>query len=86
MIAVWKFPLALKDIAEVEMPAHAEALYVGVQGDSPFLWALVNQDAPRKTRRFRVAGTGHTLGPVGSHVGSFMLVGGALVFHVFEMP
>ncbi len=84
LTTVWKFPLPLKDLAEGEMPMYAEILYVGVQGDSAFLWAWVNPDAPRKTRRFRVSGTGHTLGAVGAHVGSFMLLGGALVFHVFE--
>ena len=82
---VWKFPLPMRDVAEVEMPAHAKVLYVGTQGNNAFLWALVDPDAPRKTRRFRVAGTGHTLGDVGAHVGAFMLLDGGLVFHVFEV-
>ena len=81
---VWKFPLPMKDIAEIEMPIGAEVLYVGTQGQGAFLWARANPDAPRKTRRFRVAGTGHTLGTVGTYIGSFMLLDGALVFHVFE--
>ena len=84
---VWKFPLPLMDVAGVEMPGGAEVIYVGAQGEGAYIWALVNPDAPRKTRTFRVAGTGHTIGvKVGAHVGSFMLLGGALVFHVFEIP
>ena len=85
-MTIWKYALPLRDLAEVSMPAHARIIHVGTQNEAPFLWAVVDPAAPHKIRHLRVAGTGHPLGNVGPYVGSFMLGGGAPVFHVFEMP
>ena len=85
-MTVWKFPLPMTNVAEVSMPTGARILYVGIQAGEPFLWAAVDPNAEAERRRVRVAGTGHGLGDVGAYIGSFMMAGGALVFHVFEMP
>lgn len=83
---VFKFDLPLEDIASIRMPRGAEVLYVAAQDGVPRVWALVNPTAPKESRNFRVAGTGHPIGKaVGRHLGSFQLHDGALVFHVFEM-
>lgn len=72
-------------------------LCVQVQGYAPYLWVIVDEQAPRdQPRRFRLAGTGHKLDVVdpsynpspdncGRYVGTFQLDGGALVFHLFEV-
>jgi hypothetical protein len=68
----------------VAMPQGAEPLCVQVQHDKAFIWARVAPENPLALHNFRVAGTGHDLGTkVGRHIGSFMLYGGDLVFHVF---
>lgn len=82
---VWKYPLRVTDHIDVPMPKDALPLFVAVQHGSPMLWCRVQPDAPMVVRRFRIAGTGHTLDDTVEHyVGSFMLAGGGLVFHVFE--
>ena len=45
---VWKYELR-PGIRKVEMPEGASLLHVGVQFDSPMLWALVDQICPSHT-------------------------------------
>ncbi len=51
---------------------------------APFIWALVDTDAPEEARVFHVRGTGHPADALGRYVGTFQIDGGALVFHLFE--
>lgn len=84
--AVWKYPIPLEDWPELPMPLGADVLCVQMQGDMPCLWARVDPDAAKTIRQFRWAGTGHQLTPdVGRYVGSVQMMGGALVFHLFEV-
>lgn len=86
MSAVWKFPLQVTDEQTIEAPADFKALSVHVQNGIPCLWAQVTGGAELLTHRVWVAGTGHPLrdgAANGRFVGSFLLHGGALVFHVF---
>lgn len=74
---------------ELEMPKGAQILSVHTQKGVPQLWALVNPDAPKVTRRFLLCGTGHTL-EKDSHdrwdfIGTFLVHGDSLVFHLFEI-
>ena len=86
MTTIWKFPLDAEDVIELDMPEGAEALHVSTQYGNPCLWARVDPKAPTEKRRFRFAGTGHPLtDDVGRHIGSWLMQGGALVFHLFEM-
>lgn len=84
---VWKYALTLSDYVTLEMPRGAKPLYVATQFGVPCIWALVRPEEPLVNRRFRIAGTGH---PIEAHeaisyVGTFMLSGGHLVFHVFDL-
>ena len=82
---VWKYQLN-PGVTRLQMPMDAKVLHVEVQHGQPQLWALVQPTNEIRDRDFFVVGTGHPfqeyLQP--SHVGTFMLEGGALVFHVFE--
>lgn len=86
--SVWKYDLPVDDDVDLEMPAGATILAVQTQGGAPRLWALVDPLAPKETRRFRVAGTGHAILDADrlTYVGTFQLVAGAFVGHVFERP
>jgi hypothetical protein len=82
---IWKYDLE-PDGSVIEMPQGAKPLSVQMQGDGPCLWALVDPEAAKESRRFHVAGTGHPLPDnLGDHLGTFQMNGGALVFHVFEL-
>jgi hypothetical protein len=84
-MTIWKYPFAVHDVVEIEMPIRAKVLTVQVQAQVPCLWALVHESHDVEVRRFRIYGTGHPINHlIGSYVGTFQLVGGGLVFHVFE--
>lgn len=50
------------------------------------VWALVNPEANKEIRKFRLFGTGHPFPEDEDliHVGSFQMEQGKLVFHLFE--
>lgn len=87
MRTIWKFRLGSgpRGVSEVEMPAGAQVLCVQAQGGEPCVWAVVDQDAARERRVFLTYGTGHQHEAIrGKYVGTYQLLDGALVFHVFE--
>jgi hypothetical protein len=84
-LTIWKFPLTV-DPAVIVMPQDARVLTVAAVGGEPFVWAIVDPAKPLVERCFTVRGTGHEMDTVGAYVGTFMLLDGALVFHVFEGP
>jgi hypothetical protein len=84
-MTIWKYQLVTTDIQTVTMPEGADVLCVQTQDDVPCLWVLVDPKRPSVTRRFRTHGTGHPVdASVGRYVGTYQLLGGNLVFHVFE--
>jgi len=68
------------------MPAGAKILTVAMQIGVACLWAEVNTGAIGKHKRtISIFGTGHRMpDDPGAYIGSFMLDGGALVFHVYD--
>lgn len=85
MKTIWKYELR-PDGATVGVPEGAKILTVQAQKELPCIWCLVDTDARQENRTFRVYGTGHPM-PVcpGDYCGTFQLMGGSLVFHVFEV-
>jgi hypothetical protein len=86
LYTVWKFPFEVADQVVLRMPEGAEVLDVQAQDGVPTLWAVVDVDAPLVERRFELRGTGHPLGDIGPYVGTFQLLGGGFVGHLFEGP
>jgi hypothetical protein len=87
MHTVWKYPFEVQDSFALLMPAGAQVLAVQVQGDQPVLWALADPAGPREYRSFVLAGTGHPLpGEPGRYIGTFQLLGGRFVGHLWEEP
>ena len=86
---IYKYPLIVTDIQEVQLPEGAQMLSVQTQQDVPQLWALVYPDNPLVPRMIVIHGTGHLIAgsPQDSLVflDTFQLSGGALVFHAFEL-
>lgn len=69
----------------INMALGAELLHVDTQGDVPQLWARVDTHAKTVNRKICTVGTGHPMPEgVGPHVGTFTMMSGVLVFHVFD--
>jgi len=86
--SIWKFPFSVGDEFYIKMPAGAQILHAGPQGNRVYIWALVNTDpdATQVKRHFSLRGTGHPCDGLEDavHVSTFMLHDGALVFHLFD--
>lgn len=84
--SIWKFPVAVTNEQVVEMPTDAKILTVAMQGETACLWVEVNPDAEGKHyRTICIFGTGQPMpDDPGAYIGSFMLHGGALVFHAYD--
>lgn len=88
-LIVGKYPVEVRDIIEVQMPAGALPLHFDFQRGVLCVWAVIDPDALEvETKRFRMAGTGHDL-DVGEtpirFMNTLLLHGGELVFHFFEL-
>ena len=83
---VFRYHVPVDDNLTIDLPVGARILTVQEQCGYPYIWALVNPDAPIERRTFRLAGTCNTIECHGEllYVGTFQLRGGALVFHMFE--
>ncbi len=84
-LRIYKFQLSVVDRQTVMMPAGAKLLDVQMQGDSPCIWALLNDQTEYEPRHFAIYGTGNPVpDDPGVYVATFQMHGGALVWHVFE--
>lgn len=82
--SVWKYELRIDDEQVVDMPRGARILSAQSQYEIVAVWALVDPEAPREKRRFRIVGTGHAItDDVGDFVGTVQQAGGQLVWHIF---
>ena len=81
---IWKWDLQVTDLQTVNVPIGAKLLTVQTQNSLPRLWALCNEQAPPRTRRIAMYGTGNTIESYpGTYIATFQV--GEFVFHVFEV-
>lgn len=94
MITIHKYRIKMIELFRLNLPEGSEVIHVGVQHGIQQMWIRVDTAKPERETLFGVFGTGHDMGKVdedgnsnpvlGSpHLGSFMLQGGDLVFHLF---
>jgi len=86
MKTIWKFPFETGDVIKIKMPEHAKIIHVETQNkNTPCMWAIVNPEEEQTERTFRVYGTGHPMDENVNqeYMGTYLLYGGSLVFHVF---
>lgn len=86
MKTIYKYPLQIADIQALTLPRNAKILTVQMQGDTPYIWALIDRHAPTdEVVTIRMYGTGHDI--IGSeyftYIGTFQMHSGQLVFHTF---
>lgn len=86
MKKVFKYKLQTKDIQEIEMPELSEVLCVQIQNNVPCIWVKVDTKNELKKRFFLVVGTGNPVPDNPSnYIGTYQLLDGDLVYHVFEL-
>jgi hypothetical protein len=86
---IWKFPLAILDGQFLQLP-KGEILTVQVQDGDPYIWIKHDPDEAFIPRFIEIYGTGHEIQPTEpgyerKYIGSFQMIGGAFVGHVFEI-
>lgn len=87
MKTIYKYPIGITDEQTFLMPIGANILTVQVQNGNPFVWAMVDTEAPTEEVSIRVHGTGHPISDRSNleYIGTFQsMYGGHLVFHVFK--
>lgn len=82
MLTIWKYPIPIQGEFTLNMPKGARVLTVQLQYGEPMIWMLVDLTVERHDRVFALVGTGYAV-PAGDYVGTFQLMGGNLVYHLF---
>lgn len=86
MKQIFKYPVKVSRTQEIEMPKGAEILSLQTQNNTPYIWALVDEDLPKEYRFFEVFGTGYFLPEENrNYIGTFQIDSGAFVGHCFEL-
>jgi hypothetical protein len=83
---IYKYRLNIDAETEIKMPSNAKVLSVQNQKGDLCLWALVYDVCDMETRKFYVAGTGHSLPPgieKWKYLDTVQFYAGDLVMHVF---
>ena len=89
MARVFKYPIVVTGRQQISIPPGAQFLHVAQQAPSDrhlCIWALVDDLARPYWREIRMVGTGHPFDDAAEFpvfVGSALMNGGSLVFHVF---
>lgn len=87
MQTIWKYVVPEgRDYFSMLLPKEAKILTLQMQNDVLCLWALVDQINETERRNFRMFGTGHPfdMREGFTYIGTFQLLDGKLVFHMFE--
>ena len=92
MEKIYKYPMQIAGIQELDLPFGAKVLTIQSQGSGsdevPVLWAIVQPEVGEtQTRTFRTIGTGHPIEDDADlgYIGTYQLANGAFVGHVFEV-
>lgn len=83
---IFKFSIPDHSTFSLELPANAQFLDVQVQRGDPQAWFLLDPQAPKMTRQFVIAPTGGAVTKPErlTYLGTFQLLGGSIVLHLFE--
>jgi hypothetical protein len=83
---VWKYAIPVHDLPTIRMQRGAQLLHVAPQGSELCVWALVDPQAQTEDVTLRILGTGHpATDKPGRYIGTAHMMGGALVWHVFQV-
>jgi hypothetical protein len=88
--AVWKYKLPITDNHFIEMPIGSKVLSADIQNDEICIWVEVfTEETKKEMKTLYLRGTGHTILVDESNklkfIGTLLLRGGSIVFHLFEL-
>lgn len=82
---IWKATLQPADVQELMVPSGAEFLCAREQHEHICVWYRCDPTAPLQPRKLAIVGTGNPAPDGdGRYLGMASLLGGQLIFHVFE--
>lgn len=83
MLTIHKFALVVTAEQNILLPDDAQPLTLQIQNGNPTVWILLNPDAPKRSRRVRMEGTGFDSTAVGNlcYLGTVQIEG--FVWHYF---
>ena len=86
MKRIFKYSIPIQDDFVVLLPMHAQILTIQMQKSVPFIWCLVDPEQQITIeRQFKLYGTGMIIDRDSNiYIGSFQMLAGALVYHLFE--
>lgn len=87
MRTIYKYPLKITDVQEIEMFEDPVVRFVAVQGGQLCIWVEVDTKAPKMLSRFVIVGTGNPMPDDDDdacllHCGSVQM--GPFVWHVYH--
>ena len=82
--AVWKYPIPFGRVT-LDLPRGAVVVHVAAQNDMPTIWVRLDPGAPKVLRMYEVFATGEPVPGDAAYCGTAHTVGGALVWHIFEV-
>lgn len=83
---IWKAVLKMTDVQEITVPIGAEILCAREQYEEICVWFRCDPYALKEPRKIAVIGTGNPAPEDGRYIGTALLRGGQLIFHVFTWP
>lgn len=87
MRQIWKYPLQVENRQVLELPVGSNILSVQTQNRVPCMWVMVDpSEKELEAVELYTIGTGHSI-PDDlelTHIDTYQLDNGALIFHVFK--
>ena len=87
MKRIFKYELLVADIQTIDTHTYFEPLSIEMQNEKPVLYAIIDDETPKQNVVLRTYGTGVQLDDYETrdhYIGTYMLMGGDLVYHVFK--
>ena len=85
MKKIYKYPIPIEDKITLTLPVNSDILTVQIQKGEPVVYALVGTVLKmERDRKLELYGTGMEVPENRIYIGTFQMLNGALVYHLFE--
>ena len=85
MFIIYKYPISVDDKITLSLPLDSRILAVQIQKGEPVIYVLVDpSEECNENRKLELYGTGMEVSLNRIYIGTFQMLNGGLVFHLFE--
>jgi len=85
MKKIYKYPIPIEDKITLTLPVNSDILTVQIQKGEPVVYALVGTVLKmERDRKLELYSTGMEVPENRIYIGTFQMLNGALVYHLFE--